>query len=251
VFLIDLFEARQETAMQTLARYLVRPNMFVTFVNIEKLGINPRSEHTSTPSGIYAYPLMAAYKMMETKQVSFAGDRKYICLFEAHGNFLDLQNYSSTDYENDMDGLAEQWQLLDPKNEEFAMSMLVGWEEDMSRVANGPGRSLGFVMWRLIHRISERADRIYNREAMVISNAMLRRLGYDGVIDNGGSIIHVHEPAQALFLRRDVCRVVEFLINDHIEGHTPAFPKRGEKKIKGFKEPKDEDGYPIHNSDEW
>lgn len=231
MFLIDLFEARQETAMQVLAKYLVRPNMFVTFTDIEKLGINPQSEHKSTPSGIYAYPLKDAYAMMEKKLVSFAGDRKYICLFESSAHMLDIQAYTQDDFEYDMDSLAEQWTLLDPKNEDFAMNMLVSFEEDINRLWSRPGAAI----WKLVYRISERAARVYNRKAMVVSNAMLRKLGYDGAIDHGDSIIHAHEPAQAVFFRRDVCRVVEFLINDHIEGHTPAFPNRNEKKIKGYK----------------
>lgn len=245
VLLIDLFEARSAKAMDILARYLVRPNMFVTFVDIEKIGVHPRSDHTSTPTGIYAYPLKEAYEMMEQKTVRFAGDRKYICLFEGQGNILDLQQYTHGDFERDVEGLAEQWHLIDPENEEFAMSMLVAWESDMWIKDTRPGSAL----WRLVWRIASRADRLYDREAMVIANAMYRRLGYDGIVDHGGSIIHAHEPAQAVFFSKASCRVIEFLINDHLPGHNPAFPARGEKKVKGFKPPRDEDDYPITNND--
>lgn len=240
MLLIDLFEARQESAMQILSRYVLRPNMFVTFTNIEKLGINPRTEHTSTPIGIYAYPLPEAYAMMENKLVSFAGDRKYICLFEGMGDLLDLQSYDTSDYERDMDGLAEQWYLLSD-NEDFAMNLLVTWEGEMSDRYPLPGMAL----WKLIERISNRAERLYHRDAMVISNSMYRALGYSGIIDHGGSIIHVHEPTQALFFAKNACRTVEFIINDHIEGYRPAFPDRGVKKIKGWKPARDAEDYPV------
>lgn len=217
--------------MQALSTYLARPNMFITFVNIEKLGINPQSQHTSTPVGIYAYPLREIYEMMENKMVPFASDRKYICVFEAQGTIVDLQKYSHDDYERDVGELAEQWHLLSQDNEDFAMSMLVSWEEEMLARYSSPGEAL----WRLVSRVAGRAERLYDKDSMIISNSIYRKLGYDGFLDINGSIIHAHEPTQAVFMTKSACRVVEFLINDHLEGIPAAFPKRGEKKIKGLK----------------
>jgi hypothetical protein len=246
VFLIDLFEARSATAMEVLAMYLDRPDMFVTFVDVHKLGINPRSEHTSTPTGIYAYPLREAYAMMENKSVRFGGGRKYICLFEGQGDLLDLSTYGHDDYDYDVETLAGSWTLLDPKNEDFAMSMLASWERDMFIGNDHPGSAI----WRLVWRIASRAGRLYHREEMVIANSIYRSLGYSGIVDHGESIIHGHEPAQAVFFSKAACRVVEFLINDHLPaGSTGVFPGRGERKVRGYKAPRDQEDYPINPAD--
>ena len=216
--------------MATLARYLARPNMFVTFVNIEKLGIHPTSKFVDTPTGIYAYPLAEAYAAMEQKMVRFAGDRKFICLFEGQGEILDLQNYTHADYEDDMERLLVQWKLVSLDNEKFATNMLLNWDEKIGGAAASPGAAI----WQIVEKIAGRAEKLYQRKSMVISNSIWRRLGYSGVVDHGDRIIHSHEPEQAVFFSRDACRIIDFLINDHLPGHTPAFPARGEKKIKGF-----------------
>ncbi len=238
MLLIDLFEARSEKALDVLSRYLKRPNMFVSFVDIEKLGINPQSQHGSTPLGIYAYPLGTAYVQMKSLTVPFASGRKYICLFQSQGRMLDLRGYTDADYDGDVAALSEYWKFLSPDNEEFAINLLVRWSEDMMSTYHSPGQAI----WKLVDRIANRAERLYERDSMVISNSLFRKLGYAGVIDYGESIIHVGEPEQAVFFSRDACRVVEFLVNDHISDTIPpAFPQRGEKKIRGEKPAKSDD----------
>jgi hypothetical protein len=227
MILLDLMERRSETAMSVLAQYLNRPNMFVSFVDIEKLGINPSTQHTSTPIGIYAYPLREAYEMMRESTIPFASDRKYVCLFEGRGEICDIGEYDDSQFEHDYDGICTQlWRLVDANNEQFALSMIEGWTGDLYHNYNTTGE----VFWNLTHRIAKRAERLLGREEHIIWNSMLRRLGYAGFVDRGNAVIHPNEPCQALLLSKANCRVVVMLINDHLKGDPhyrsgEAFPR--------------------------
>lgn len=229
--MIDLFEARAETAIATMTRYASRPNVFATFIDVVKLGINPSSVYGDTPLGIYAYPIADALAMMKTKTVSFAWARKYICIFEAHGEILNLQTYTSADYEDDIERLAMQWRYLDPKNQTFANNLLLNWDEKIGTSAASPGGAI----WAMVEKFANRAGKLYGRKPMITSNTLWRALGYSGVVDNGDRIIYHTEPTQAVFFSRGDCRIIDLLINDHLsDSIPPAFPERGQKKKRGF-----------------
>ena len=59
----ELVEARKNpeanpkiSINQAVAQAKDQPNTFISFTEIDKLGINPKSKH-ETPIGIYAYPI--------------------------------------------------------------------------------------------------------------------------------------------------------------------------------------------------
>lgn len=76
-------EARYGTSkVASILQQYVDKGYFIQFSNIEKLGINPRSEF-NTPLGIYAYPLTKRiYIQFRQDNIPFASDRKYIILFK-------------------------------------------------------------------------------------------------------------------------------------------------------------------------
>ena len=46
--------------IDTLEKYSKDPNIFISFVNVQKIGINPSSTF-GTPNGIYTYPLKTSF----------------------------------------------------------------------------------------------------------------------------------------------------------------------------------------------
>ena len=73
-------------------------NCFVSFTELDKLGINPKSEW-NTPIGIYAYPASFVVKETDTETgmdyLPFAGDSPYVNIFQATGNIINLSELSN------------------------------------------------------------------------------------------------------------------------------------------------------------
>jgi hypothetical protein len=112
-----LFEKRTEqnqteSAIDILLSYADDPDIYISFTNIDKIGINPSSKF-NTPNGIYSYPLKQFKKALNqhTKMSSvfpFASDRPYIWIFKKNcSNFVDdvKTEYTSKDYDSDMEKL--------------------------------------------------------------------------------------------------------------------------------------------------
>ena len=115
-----LFEKRRNpdqnpkiSAHEYLEKYKDDPDIYISFSNIPKIGINPKSDF-NTPLGIYTYPLKEIWKQRignrkETKDVPFAGDRKYIFILRSKNKkkFVNdmYKDYTSKDYDTDMDKL--------------------------------------------------------------------------------------------------------------------------------------------------
>jgi hypothetical protein len=68
-----------------LEKYKDRSDVFASFTDLPKLGINPQSEY-DTPIGVYAYPIGYTYrKFTDTSGkfgVPFAADSSYIHIFQ-------------------------------------------------------------------------------------------------------------------------------------------------------------------------
>lgn len=208
--LIDLFERHRISALDAIAPYVGQPNTFVTFVDINKLGINPRPVDPTTPVGIYAYPLTKGfYSSMEDRLIPFAGHRDYICLFSASGNIINLQSYTQADLDRDLAALIEMFMSVHA-NEEYAARMILHYSKDTPLGQNSPAAQ----MWAATKGFSRRLGLMTNRTHSSVWNGVMRRLGYDGLVDPGMSVIHKIEPSQAVFFSKSPCKTIQMLIND-------------------------------------
>ena len=83
---IDRMNATSSTVAGTL-------NAFVSFTQLEKLGINPQSTY-DTPIGIYAYPIKYVYEQIEhhksADELPFAGGARFANLFSVRGNIINI-----------------------------------------------------------------------------------------------------------------------------------------------------------------
>lgn len=231
IVLAEITRYQKETGQEfprwrtRLVKY-VDKGYFVTFTTVPDLSLNPVNEY-NTPTGIYAYPLA------EGKIAPFATERPYAIVFKVKPGtrLLRLDRYDLAQWTEDIAKLTAAYPAYDIKD-------LVERSLEESRVETWGGR-LWFVTYKLSRLVSKdrESDRYSKTKDMSVSQktnlkytdtshlkrnipiefttdwAMLFRnvLGYQGVVDNGESIIHSAEPSQAVFWESTNLQVVELI----------------------------------------
>jgi len=96
-------------------------NMFVTFTDVNKVGINPHSRY-STPNGIYCYPLrdVIDYYGVEKNmnKLPFAGDAKFMTVFQIRSKkgIQIISKYTESDWQRDYKKLLKYDKVREDKN---------------------------------------------------------------------------------------------------------------------------------------
>jgi hypothetical protein len=189
-----------QTTMERLEKFKNKPNVFVHFTNIEKLGVNPQSGY-KTPSGIYAYPLDYVLSFDRLHRLPFAWDYKNVFVFEAVVPVLDLKHYKKTNLEKDFKKLLKIYSINILSNYEDA-----AYSKAKSKTAAG-------ILWYILYRLCGGGldDESVNSAKW---NALLRYLDYNAIVDGGGAgIIHQNEPTQALFTSIKSIKILEVFKN--------------------------------------
>lgn len=186
--------------VEQLRPYSKNSRAFITFTNINKVGINPSSTF-NTPLGIYAYPLRAFWSNIEEDTIPFGSDRPYVSLLLVNKNAKILNNnYSWNDYDQDLLKLydfCEKRGLVKSK-QNFISLRDFSYEKYPFRVEGKPV----FYLWSFARYIAL----LLSHEEEGIKNVtkwsfiLNKILGYAGAIDfRGWGFIHPNEPKQAVF----------------------------------------------------
>jgi hypothetical protein len=202
-------------------------NLFVSFVAVPKLGINPRSKF-NTPLGIYAYP--AGYVIVRADDhkpmrhsLPYAGDQPYAAVFSAGGNIIDIRRMSANDEELYYDKLREFAKRLPKINSDIyipdgiakdwlsILELCIKLAPDRAKFKNLPGGRL----WYVTYRFSNYYGPQYGQNPIVTWNKLFRSIGIDGVVDEGAGIIHESEPTQAVFFSLVPLRVLGIVDNKY------------------------------------
>ena len=164
-----------------------KPNLFVSFTTIDKLGINPSSTF-NTPIGVYSYP--ADYVEEEVgdyggdmEGLPFAGDSPFVNIFSIKGEVLDLSNVSpgkAKVYYKKLEKL-----YPDLPVEEFIQ------ESTYKAKTGSPAGKFYYVTMRI-------AQTLDSANAHIKWNGIFRKLGIAALYDPGESIIHSNEPVQCV-----------------------------------------------------
>jgi len=244
-----LFEKRRNpdqnpkiSAYEYLKKYSKDPDIYVTFSDIKKVGINPKSGF-NTPIGIYAYPLKEIWKPIErskdAKTVPFAGDRPYIFILRSKNKkkfVKDMyKDYNSKDYDDDMDKLRKLYPPPTYTKKDYDIEGII---EQGTRDASHKNPISS--MWNVTRLLANQQK----GTPLVQWNKILRQLGYTGFADKSGEgIIHFAEPVQAVFLSKDAFKVEDMIFNKKYEEELTKedmkeIRKLGEKLsyFPGFKE---------------
>lgn len=225
----------------------VNKGYFIHFTDDYKLqGLNV-SGNFDTPLGIYTYPFTNQFYKDGEINVPFAGDRKYIMIYELISNqkFVKSSTYSDEDLINDGHKLGFSDKQIDLTKE-------IAKENTDQEIA------MARLMVLLYANIKD--EQLQNVE-FELKNAKkatfkLIKLGYAGMFDDLGlGIIHSDEPTQAFFVNSKVCTLVkvvnnpEFFAEEHRERMLAALPKILNND-KNFKEKIIEDPHKTNHLDD-
>lgn len=171
-------------------------DLFVSFVNVDKIGINPNSTY-NTPNGVYTYPMKF---LLDDNKVPFRGSKtpKKIKILKAISkNVLD-GSLSKEDYEKCRKIIVEKLEDVfnDKLNFQFgSIEEYVKLKESDSKVKTYFGK-----LWNLTRTLSKNPN---------YWSKLLIDLGFDWVNDEGYGIIHNNEPEQAVFLSPKSYKVID------------------------------------------
>jgi hypothetical protein len=180
-------------------------NIYISFRNMNKIGINPQSFHTESPNAIYTYPLKLIWKEFDHVKkkivVQYAGEMPYIYVIRPKNpsKVLDLKKYTDLNFQNDLKKIIESG-LFKKEKIDFIV-------DNINKKNNF---SAGKKIWVLIKKLST----VNKNLKFNTWNRIFRKLDYDYVLDSGDSIIEV-EPTQALFLSSADIKIVKVIDNKY------------------------------------
>ena len=194
---------------QEIGKYLVGNReyrkIFVSFTTVPKLGINPQSKY-NTPIGIYAYPGKYVYSKTGTRgsmsSLPFAGDSPYINIFKSNGNLLYIDSLKNDNelvgYYEELRGVMSPFERGEMRGGYMHYNDYVG---EFIKEANKSARidSPGGYFWYVTMKCAEIVSKQKGIAKPLAWNWIFRKLGIDGVVDEGQGIIHENEPTQAVF----------------------------------------------------
>lgn len=193
-------------------------NYFVTFTEIEKVGVNPKSTF-NTPLGIYSYPISYAYKLIsQGREIPYAGDRPFASILEAKksANPLVADKYTSADFSKDLKKIESIYNRVKTKNKNFYKFL-----KSAKELSYRPDKEV-FVLWNLTRLLSRLASKKKGGDNVVLWNKILRELGYDYVVDYRGlGLIHTNEPIQCVFLSKNSFNTSRTVLNKNY-GELPS-----------------------------
>lgn len=219
------------SAYKALKKYKDNPNIFISFTEINKVGINPRYKFNN-PVAIYAYPLREIWekynldKEKSFKIIPFASKRPFIWIIKSKGNFIhDLfTQYKKSNFERDVKKLKEIYGKIDK---------LVQKAKDEAYADNYPS-----YLWRLTELLSHKSKKKVSTEW----NSIFRKLGYSGFADKSGKgIIHYLQPIQAMFFSKSGLEIIDKIMNKDYKEDKQL--NLFAKKIKNFKNELKEEFY--------
>lgn len=178
------------------------PNLFVSFTELEKLGVNPNSSHGITPNGIYAYQAkyvvesVGDYSHMDT--LPYAGDATYVNIFSVSGNIVDLGTLSDGELSRYMSRATRA--LADQTGMDTGSYM-----DKFMEFSHRHGMSNGQMLWYFTRNVASDIARHRGKGTSTTAwSGIFRAIGIDGCVDNGHSIIQPNEPTQAVFFSTQV-----------------------------------------------
>jgi hypothetical protein len=234
----DLYDATTDTIPGSNIK-----NLFVSFTDLDKLGINPTSRY-NTPIGIYAYPAEYVLKKIGEKQstqlLPFAGDKPWVNIFRATGNVVDLDTIDSDTVSEYLKTLKDTFVDKKIPDDEFKHIFKQAGTGATHRTRSG-------ILWYFTKLLADYVDqqtvdktkpntKTAAKSASVIWQSILRKtLNIDGMVDDGEGIIHENEPNQTVFFNPAAIEVVKRIPNKYNPITMKARIKQGKEKAEDFK----------------
>lgn len=203
--------------VDALEPYKDKPNHFIHYTYMEKLGIYPKTEH-NTPQGIYAYPLKEIWKNLVNNSIPYQGEAPNVFLFKYIGNkAIVTDKYDFNDFDKDLDKLKVIY--IDKLKD-----MNIDWEtfvKTWKDLAYLPLRAASVFM-----SITLRLSQTLRMTSHInLWNKIIRQAGHDAIIDSAGyGVIHTNEPTQAVFFDITKIKVIR-MIHNRVQKNHPTLIK--------------------------
>lgn len=185
-------------------------NLFVTFVSVDKVGLNPKSPY-DTPIGVYSYPLDFIF---EEEDVPFRGETKSskIKVLKNKTNKILSNDLSDGEYEKKI----KQIENIVNDSEKYSYTFKKAIKEYIKRWEQAARKHTNFgSLWNVTRMVSmdfyskkDSKETGPTKNNPVAWTKLLLELGYELVIDYETGTIHPSEPTQAVFLTPTAYKVV-------------------------------------------
>jgi hypothetical protein len=230
---------KKMSVVDQLNQYSNQSNIFVTFTEVPKVGINPGYNY-NTPLGIYFYPIKNAIEYIDyNKADQFAVRRDYINVCKLKVD-VDLQKYTLSDLKRDLKKLREKYVDISSEN----WSVIEVYVENHKTYT--PGKCLWSTTSNLAYYLGHRNNRISHTEW----HKLLLFLGYNIIVDYGQGIIHPNEPYSAVAMTIKGVTVLDTIVNtDKPEHHYRSETMLGfyDENYEEDEEPKETEKVTIRN----
>lgn len=171
------------------------PPYFIHLTDLEKIGINPKQKYSTTPLGIYGYPLSRRiFKQIKDGTIPFRADADWLYVIKPSEEGV----YDLTDRVEDEDWVWMVKEILSQVKDKERRKELRAKVKQMTRDYNG--------IYGLAYDVSD-GD-------ITKWTGILRGLDIRGLMDlNGYGYIHKNEPEQGVFFSVGAFKVLEMLPN--------------------------------------
>lgn len=191
--------------VETIKRYANLKNsaeFYVSFTDVDKIGIRPIPQWTDTPIGVYAYPIEY---VANTDGVRFS-NRKYANIIRATQPPFNSSPPNPEVFSR-AQAMYKQY-MIDRHPEEVGDSW---FEDELEYYFGTPMRdSTQKSVFDLASLTASMTKRYGNPSPhYVLWNTLLRMVGIRSIVDNGEGFIYNEEPVQAVFLDNTSYELVE------------------------------------------
>jgi 8-oxo-dGTP diphosphatase len=201
------------SVLKQLEPYSQDPSYYVTFTDLEKVGVNPNNRF-ATPIGVYAYSLKDLWNDWVSGDRFFGDDRKYVNVLRLNTNKLfDFQNY--TNYQKDFQFLKDIYQR------DYQATTGISFEDYIETLKQKATlyehNSEAAEIWDIIQSMLQINDRqaasgLVTKRSTILWNKVMREMGYDAIVDKGSNI-HLLQSSQSIFLTPKSYEVVDRFVN--------------------------------------
>jgi hypothetical protein len=224
------------SVIDALLPYKDDSTLFISFTDINKIGINPKYSY-DTPIGIYAYPLKWAYNKIVDKTIPFAMNRPLIHLLKITANpreILSNRTYSSSKFRTDRKKLEKIFnfarEMDDSELNSDVSTKTISWEDFIEKTYKeyNPKRIID-KFWSLSRAVSKALSKAGSSDSAksLVWNTVFRKVGYTVAIDYGTGYIHPNEPVQAVFFIKSSFKQLEVFDNKRYEIPVEFIGERG------------------------
>lgn len=184
-------------------------NIFVSFTEKHKLGINPKSSF-QTPLGIYSYPIDFVIRAHKYDQIPWAGGSPY------------LQVFSIPDRDT-------VWELNNAAQSAEIKNKLASIGAISKRLVKQDAKSIWLGQYPKFKNKG-----LSNSAISIKLRKDLRAIGLDGVIDNGQGIVNPNEPTMAVFFSTSFLHHITTIRNSSVSsfGYKDMTPMEAYRRAK-------------------